>query len=73
MTNIKMNVTFLNEILFWMNEFYLVLRKFRNLPASAAGVDTTTAQPEEDEFILDMWYAIITPVKSGYECIFEAG
>ena len=31
MTNIKMNVTILNEILFWMNEFYLVLRKFRHL------------------------------------------
>ena len=31
MTNIKMNVTLLNEILFWMNEYYLVLRKFRHL------------------------------------------
>ena len=31
MTNIKMNVTKLNEILFWMNEYYLVLRKFRHL------------------------------------------
>ena len=30
MTNIKMNVTKLNEILFWMNEYYLVLR-FRHL------------------------------------------